>query len=58
MRGGQREGAGRPKGQPTTTIAIRVRIEYAPAVRQAIAQKIAELEAEEKAKKYLLNIIE
>jgi len=52
MKGGKREGAGRKKGRPTTTISVRVRIEHAPAVRQAIAEKVAELMANEKANNF------
>lgn len=29
MRGGKRENAGRPKGEPTTTISIRIPLKYA-----------------------------
>jgi len=53
-RGGKRPNAGRPKGRPTCQVTARVPIEYAQAVRKAIADKVAELDG----RKFLINIIE
>ena len=47
MKGGKREGAGRKKGRPTTTISVRVPTEYVQAVKAAALNKVAELNANE-----------
>lgn len=45
-RGGQREGAGRPKGEPTTTLSVRVKTKWAAKIKKAIAAEIKRLEGD------------
>ncbi len=36
MKGGTRKGAGRPKGQPTKTIAFRVKLEHVEPIKAMV----------------------
>lgn len=45
-RGGQREGAGRPKGEPTTTVSVRVKTKWAAKIKKVIAAEIKRLEGD------------
>jgi hypothetical protein len=40
MKGGKRKGSGRPKGEPTTTIAFRVKAKYAEELKKKIKELI------------------
>lgn len=43
MRGGKREGAGRPKGnEPTKLVAFRIPISKIPEIKEVVKNKIAE----------------
>jgi hypothetical protein len=42
-RGGKREGAGRPKGKPTTTLSYRVPLKLANKIDRAIRKIISEI---------------
>ena len=44
--GGQRVNAGRPKGEPTTTVSIRVKTKWAAKIKKAIAAEIKRLEGD------------
>jgi hypothetical protein len=43
-KGGARKGAGRPKGEPTTTIAFRVKVKHVDKLKQEIKQLIKNTE--------------
>ena len=45
-RGGHREGAGRPKGEPTTTVSVRVKTKWAAKIKKVIAAEIKRLEGD------------
>jgi len=42
-RGGKREGAGRPAGEPTKTISFRVKEIWAPAIKKVVRAEIKRL---------------
>ena len=44
IRGGARQGSGRPKKEATTTVAFRVKVRYADKVKEAMKSIIAEME--------------
>ena len=44
MKGGARKGAGRPKGEPTTTIAFRVKTKHVEELKTRIKDLIKSLE--------------
>lgn len=44
--GGVRIGAGRPKGEPTTTISVRVKTKWAAKIKKVIAAEIKRLEGD------------
>lgn len=41
MKGGKRQGAGRPKGQPTKTISFRVKIKHVENIKKLVKEYIA-----------------
>jgi hypothetical protein len=41
MKGGARKGAGRPKGQPTKTIAFRVKLEHVENIKKIVQEYIS-----------------
>ena len=43
MKGGKRTGAGRPKGEPTTTIAFRVKTKHVEELKKKIKELIKEM---------------
>lgn len=46
-RGGKRKGSGRPKGEPTITISVRIQLKYAQELKKIIdtyKKKIKEIE--------------
>ena len=46
MKGGKRPGAGRPKGEPTTTISVRIPTQHADELKEIIhlyKQKLKQL---------------
>lgn len=43
MKGGARTGAGRPKGEPTTTIAFRVKSKHVEELKKKIKELIKEM---------------
>lgn len=44
--GGQRNNAGRPKGEPTTTVSVRVKTKWAAKIKKVIAAEIKRLEGD------------
>ncbi len=44
--GGVRSGAGRPKGEPTTTVSVRVKTKWAAKIKKVIAAEIKRLEGD------------
>jgi hypothetical protein len=44
--GGRRLGSGRPKGEPTTTVSVRVKTKWAVKIKQVIAAEIKRLEGD------------
>jgi len=43
---GRRLGSGRPKGEPTTTVSVRVKTKWAVKIKQVIAAEIKRLEGD------------
>lgn len=43
MKGGKRKGAGRPKGQPTKTISVRVKLEHVEPIKAMIREYLERL---------------
>lgn len=46
-RGGPRPGAGRKKGEPTTTISFRVKTDYAEPIKKVLKETIKKLKYNE-----------
>lgn len=46
--GGKRPNAGRPKGEPTTTIAFRVKLYHAEPIKQLVKEYLKQKEDERK----------
>lgn len=44
--GGVRTGAGRPKGEPTTTVSVRVKTKWAAKIKKVITAEIKRLEGD------------
>ena len=44
--GGSRLGSGRPKGEPTETVSVRVKKKYKPAIIKVITAEIKRLEGD------------
>jgi hypothetical protein len=44
--GGIRIGAGRPKGEPTTTVSFRVKIKHKPKIIKVVTAEIKRLEGD------------
>lgn len=43
MRGGKRQGAGRPKAAPTKNITFRIQIKWIPEIKKLVKERMTEL---------------